>query len=271
MMEIKLFYVFIVFILLSIVTIITILHLVRIQKRHQHELREAKLKAERDSFNIVLQQKELILEEVSRELHDMIGVKIFGLGLLLESEQTLGKLQDPIYSSKFIEALVEEINEIALHVRSISHEYQPRVGSEVSLQGALENFIQRSQESRKHKVKIHFSLNENEFSIQKATAVEIYRILTELIKNILQHSQADYAEILIYPEEELVLIWVKDNGIGLEHLESNLQGIGLKNIQTRLRIYGGKLLFEALADQNGTCIYIEMPQLKSTENENSHG
>lgn len=265
-METKLLYTSLVFLSMSILTLISIAILIKSKFNHQRELREAKIKAERELFRKILTEKEKHLLYVSQELHDIVGVKVFGLGLLLQSEETFRKLKEEAYAPLLIQELLMETNEIAQSIRSLSHEYQPRIGMGVSLQGALNNFIQRILESKKYNCQIHFSMSESAIEIDVYSANEIYRILCELIKNILQHADASKAELLLFPEKESVSIWVKDNGIGLANDPNTLQGTGLQNIQTRLSLYGGTMKIEPAANERGTCIFIEIPYLGTKEN-----
>ena len=95
--------------------------------------------------------------------------------------------------------------------------------------------------------------------------LNIYRIIQELVKNITQHSRASHALVQMQMHEQLLTITVEDNGIGFD-AGTVKNGLGLHNLQTRIRSLDGHYTFESEAGK-GTSVYIEFDLRNITSNE----
>lgn len=107
--------------------------------------------------------------------------------------------------------------------------------------------------------------------------------LQPIIENAIYHGinrmvDEGYIEIKIYGEEEDIIFQVSDNGVGMsqEQCENILKsehdsqnGIGIKNVNERIRIYFGErygLTIESEPDE-GTCVKIRMPKIREERDE----
>ena len=84
----------------------------------------------------------------------------------------------------------------------------------------------------------------------------LYRIIQELLTNISKHAKAKKVAITITQHEDFINIIVEDDGIGFK--TTNTSGIGLKNIQDRLKSFHGTLNIESLVSK-GSFIIIDIP------------
>jgi signal transduction histidine kinase len=152
-----------------------------------------------------------------------------------------------------------EIETIMNDVRNLSHEYAPQIQTVDNLNNALISFISRI--NLKNKIEFKFIIeNDRLYSIDQNLALEIYRIVTELLKNIVSHSQASKAFISISTFKSDVKIEVEDNGIGFNQTkDNNEQGIGIRNIHTRVRLSGGNIKFAEKENNTGTRVVIDLP------------
>lgn len=88
----------------------------------------------------------------------------------------------------------------------------------------------------------------------------IFRMLQEILKNIILHSQAKVIKIKIHFDPSQYRMEIEDNGIGFNVEENlyDLPGMGLKNIQKRVKILGGRLIIKSNLGM-GTIINIFIP------------
>ena len=87
----------------------------------------------------------------------------------------------------------------------------------------------------------------------------VYRIVQELINNIIKHSGATKSLVNISMKKNKLQIFVEDNGIGMDekkYLSPN-KGFGLQNIRNRVRLLSGSISFEQ-SSLGGTKIFIEI-------------
>ncbi|MBK9487347.1 MAG: hypothetical protein IPO07_00155 [Haliscomenobacter sp.] len=85
-----------------------------------------------------------------------------------------------------------------------------------------------------------------EYTFDDQTAVSVYRIVQELVKNTLRHAEASELIVQLSAEDDLLNIVVEDNGKGFDPAEK-LQnpGIGLQSIQSRLTLLHGTMEIES--------------------------
>jgi len=65
----------------------------------------------------------------------------------------------------------------------------------------------------------------------------IYRIIQEFVNNSIKHSGCSSIETTFYPEENNVVIEIRDNGVGFE-IDEVYKGLGLKNMEQRAQASG---------------------------------
>lgn len=78
--------------------------------------------------------------------------------------------------------------------------------------------------------------------------IQLYRISTELINNILKHSEATEAEVKLEYDSHFLLLCIKDNGKGMDiiKMEALGGGIGFKNVYARARELNAQVLVDSV-------------------------
>jgi two-component system, NarL family, sensor kinase len=100
-----------------------------------------------------------------------------------------------------------------------------------------------------------FDDNRLEYNIE----INLYRIIQELISNILKHAKASEVSIQLLKKETYLNIVVEDNGIGFDvNQVKNKKGMGLKNIESRVNSLGGEFNIDS-GKGAGTTITINIP------------
>jgi signal transduction histidine kinase len=94
--------------------------------------------------------------------------------------------------------------------------------------------------------------------------LSVFRIIQELINNVLKHSRASFLHLTQSKNEDYFYIRIHHDGEGLtqekfEELRDVHSGLGLKNIQGRIKILGGKIFFEKDATNTYFKVTIELP------------
>src|SRR5699024_981954 len=91
--------------------------------------------------------------------------------------------------------------------------------------------------------------------LPSSLALTLYRIVQELINNIIKHSDATEVLVQLNRMDNLLAITVEDNGRGFS-LEASREGIGLDSIRSRVDYLSGKLDIQS-KEGMGTSVYIE--------------
>lgn len=229
-------------------TLLTIAFLViRAQQRKKHHL--AIMAEKQESLNKEILAAESERSRISKELHDGIGQQISTLSMNL---QFLKRSKNEEELKDGLNAISEQLKESARDVRDISHQMMPRVLMESGLVDAVDLLL---QQSFKNSPVVHdFVVESENFSLDKKIEISLYRILQELINNIIKHSQASEVHVQLTKTKDQVVMTVRDNGVGIS--TGNRAGHGMQNIQSRIDMFKGKFKIENL---DGTFASINIP------------
>lgn len=91
--------------------------------------------------------------------------------------------------------------------------------------------------------------------------LQLYRVVQEALTNVARHSQATECIISVREENNRIIMFISDDGIGLGERkpaqESDTGGFGLRGMESRIAIIGGN--FRVRWDEDGTEIRLEIP------------
>ena len=204
-------------------------------------VRKEKAAQKQFTHNLILSQ-ESERKRIAGELHDSIGQEL----LIIKNRALLG-LEDICnddsrrdHLSEISSLSSQAINE----VRQITHNLRPYQLDRVGLTKALQSLIERLQSSSEIKFKMFVDNIDNLFPPE--SEINIYRIVQEGINNIMKHSEAASAVLMISKEESNVCITVEDNGKGflqnqIGNVKSENVGFGLSGINERAQILGAAI------------------------------
>jgi len=96
--------------------------------------------------------------------------------------------------------------------------------------------------------------------LDNSLELNVFRIIQELVANVIKHSQAIKSTIQITQHEDNLNIIVEDNGKGFNrsNLDRSTIGMGLTNIEKRVEHLGGNFTIDSIIGK-GTSILIDIP------------
>ncbi len=219
----------------------------RVQKldyKHQEELLHA---------TILTQEKER--NRIARDLHDEIGSKLNVIFLNICRLKKYGEKDEEI---NLITSEVETVIHTTIDsIRFISHELLPPTLEEFGLIETIRE-LQHSY-NLAGKVQVDFTTVDDSHPIENSLIeLNLFRIIQELINNSIRHGKASEIDLMLHSEETFIKLTYQDNGIGFDTSEINYKkGLGMKNIETRLRIINATYQLNSSAE-NGTTVVIEL-------------
>ena len=189
-------------------------------------------------------------KRIAKDLHDGVGQQLSALKRGFE-DFTEHLNVDLKAKAKGLKNLVDET---ARDTREISHRMMPRSLTELGLVPAIEDLLNKTLSSLSIQFEFeHYNLKER---YEERKEVAIYRILQELINNVIKHSGATLVNIQLFENQSSLILMVEDNGKGIQ--QSKTDGIGILNIKNRLNTIKGKVNLEPSAD-TGTIATISIP------------
>jgi signal transduction histidine kinase len=144
-----------------------------------------------------------------------------------------------------------------IEMRRVAHNLMPENLVKFGLDAALKDFCEDINQSGVIKIRyISMGLEGGDFD--QTVAISLYRIIQELVNNILKHAEAKQALVQLTKNGNLILLDVEDDGKGFDHSKMLLStGIGWTNIKSRLEYLNAKVTLDS-APRKGSSIHIEV-------------
>lgn len=211
----------------------------------------------------LIQSQEGERKRIAAELHDSLGqnlliIKNRALMGLTATEQQAAKQQLDRISASVSQA-IEEVREIAYNLRPY---HLDRLG----LTSTIEAMVEKVAASTEIRFTAQIAAIDNLF--KQEDEISIYRVVQECVSNVVKHSRATEAQVLVSRSDHAVQIIVKDNGQGFNPAERTpaAGGFGLTGISERTKMLGGTYRITSASGQ-GTTVSINISTAEPEENE----
>ncbi|MBC7893169.1 MAG: hypothetical protein H7Y12_13210, partial [Sphingobacteriaceae bacterium] len=220
---------------------------------HRSDVERLEGQARIERMQGAMEAEESERRKIADQLHDevagMLALATLQVSSTLEnglahgqSEQKLRKTQDVL-------------TDVSATVRDISHRLTPLAIELHGFRHAVEELAEAISLSGKLRVTpllVGFETNRN---YPGHFLNDLYRIIQELLQNVIKHAQATEATVEVVEHEESVSLLVEDNGRGLP--ESIEPGQGLRTIQARVAHFNGQME-ASRRPEGGTMVVIEI-------------
>ena len=195
--------------------------------------------------------------QIAVALHDQIGQMLAMARMKLRAELK------SVEESQFKENLnqVTELIEDALkQTRSLTFELSPPILEELGFEPALLWLVNQMKD--RFGLTVRFNKVRVPVSLEYEMTILMYQAVRELLMNVIKHAQVRSAKVSITQKHGLILIMVKDHGVGFDSaaIENEFRpgGFGLFSIRERLKYVGGNIQIESQPGK-GTTVKIMAP------------
>jgi two-component system, NarL family, sensor kinase len=225
----------------------------RQKNRYQRELN----RQQNELFNAIAAAQDQERKRIAQDIHDSLGSVLSAaklkLSALKESQDNLSPEETEKYQST-----LKLLDEASAELRNISHNIMPATLSKLGLVAALKNLINTI--SSHSGLQISFSAHDFIERLDEQTEMSIYRIILELINNVVKHAEADKVTVQLIKYPEYINISIEDNGKGFDYDRERhaKKGIGLGNILSRVEYLKGTINVDA-SEGRGTTVIIDVP------------
>lgn len=193
-------------------------------------------------LNAFVQGQEEERKRVGGELHDNIGSKIANLKRLFSSKYADAKMQ-------------KEFDDICEDVRTVAHSITPAEISLVGLSGAIDELLETIEKTEQ--LEVNFNTFQFPESLNEDIATHLFRIIQELLQNVIKHANASMVDIQLFGHKNSVTLSFEDDGQGTIK-KNDPSGLGLRNIRSRVTQMNGQFLFDSIQDK-GTSVLVIIP------------
>ena len=218
--------------------------------RLAEEATQLRLRQQQDVLAAILDTQEEERRRIAEALHNGLGQLLYATKLSLR-----GRDDAPPLAHK--QGTLKLLDEAIRAVRTISFELTPGILEDFGLRTALEELVKRIAPAGLP-VALHL-LNLDE-RLPLPVELSIYRVVQELLNNVMKHAQATDVTVHVAHENGRLEVSVEDNGRGFDPAAlaaAPLAGIGLAGVRNRVALLGGTLTLNAQPGR-GTIVGIEL-------------
>ncbi|MDZ4808590.1 MAG: tetratricopeptide repeat protein [Bacteroidota bacterium] len=223
----------------------------------EQKLKEEQIKFLNEQQQVVSLQSMINGQEtertrIAKDLHDGLG------GLFSTVKMHLSTLQHDVPELKGNQLFgksYELVDNASVEVRRIAHNMMPEVLIKLGLADGLNDMCNNISSGKL--LKVTFQAYGMDKRLNASTEIMLYRIIQELLNNIIKHSQATEVLVQFNRNDNRLHVNVEDNGRGFNTLEADGNNhAGLETVQSRVDYLDGKLSIESQQGL-GTTIMME--------------
>jgi signal transduction histidine kinase len=211
---------------------------------------------ELQSVSNMLDAQEQERKRIAADLHDRLGSMLSTVKLYFNSvEVQIDQLREQNRTQ--YQKATSLLDEACDEVRKISHNLVSGELVKFGLVSALNQLRDTINGTGKLTMEVHaFGMDKR---LDTNAEIALYRVVQELLNNILKHAQASHVVIQLNKIENNLNIVVEDNGVGFDVDAAKIKGgLGLRSVETRVQKLGGTINFDS-GKGSGTTTIIDLP------------
>ncbi|WP_456294563.1 nitrate/nitrite two-component system sensor histidine kinase NarQ [Vibrio sp. AK197] len=208
----------------------------------------------------------LLMEErttIARELHDSLAQSLSYLkiqvALLKKQLSSFPSTETSAQTEQVIAELDTGISSAYIQLRELLTTFRLSL-KEGSFGAALSEMVQQLDQ-RSSSVSIVCQNQLSSMELDAHQQVHLLQLIREATLNAIKHAQATKIDINCYEQDDLIVMSVKDNGIGFDELELKQDHYGMSIMQERASRLNGQLKVTSSAD-HGCEIVLTYPRVK---------
>jgi signal transduction histidine kinase len=228
--------------------------------RYQMQMKQLEAEKQQILLNASIRFQEEERLRIAADLHDDAGPLLATARLYLNenlvNQEKAQQLQS-IFSAKQI------IDDAILLIRNISHSLMPPTLKNFGLESATTDLFQKISGSGSINASARFHDYRERLKVDQELLV--FRIIQELVNNIIKHSNAGFIHLTQNISGNNLYLRIHHDGKGIIHsefdkLNQSAQGLGLKNIASRIKVLKGRIFFEIDPSQTYYKVTLEVPK-----------
>ncbi len=222
------------------------------KRQHNDKIQDLLKKQETKALQSMVTGRENERKRLAKDLHNHFG------SLLATIKVNINGIEEnaiPNYDTLSI-----LVDQACSDMRNISHSLNMGISENFGLVAALKELTDHLKHADDLKVEFEASMCDG--LMDSENEILIYRIVQELISNVLKHADASKLSVLLtcFEEEEHVNILVQDDGKGfdIENVKDKPEGIGLNSLEQLVEECKGEITFDS-NHVSGTTVSIDFP------------
>jgi signal transduction histidine kinase len=217
---------------------------------------QQKLRMRELQINSVIESQEQERKRFAADLHDGMGQLVSALQLTVQS---IKNTRDQEKTISLVENSEQLLNDIQSEIRNIAFNLMPPILMREGLVPATKELIRRINQSAK--IKSEVAVHDVADRLPDLIEISLYRIIQELVSNIIKHSNATYLTLSFTGFGEEIVLTIEDDGTGydLASFQNSKQSNGWRTIQTRIQLIKGHIEFDTVVGRRNNTVTISVP------------
>lgn len=239
------------FLVLTGIVVFILLFYQKKRFRHRQQYLELQSSIQQELLKTQLESQEAAFRQIGEELHDNVGQLLSSTKILLAiTERSLPEVPDTLHTAS--ETLAKAIKDLRALSKSLNREWLEKF----NLIDNLRMEADRINVARMVHVQLDASVAV--LPLRPESQVMLFRVIQEAIQNAIKHAGAAAIDIIIDAGDQVIDVWVTDNGCGFVVTEEACRGLGLLNMEHRTRLLGGRIHWQSEPGL-GTKVSISLP------------
>lgn len=226
---------------------------------NERKMAEETLRHSQELLHNMVSHQERVKEDerkrIAREIHDELGQNLLALRIDIAMLHARTGDKHPKLSAK-VQTALDHLDATMKSMRAIINNLRPPVldlGLNAAIEWQVWDFERRSG------IATELVMGKQDFALDDNCSVAVFRILQESLSNVIRHAQANRVRIDLHKSDNMLLMEVADNGIGIfPDCRRKANSFGLLGIKERVNTLGGTLAISSGQDQ-GTTLTISIP------------
>lgn len=199
-------------------------------------------------------------QRIAADLHDDAGPLLATARLYL-NENLIH--QEPAIQLQSIFSAKQIIDDSIQLIRNISHSLMPPTLKNFGLESAIKDLFEKINGSGVINASARF--HDNRERLKEEQELLVFRVIQELVTNIIKHSHAGFIHLTQNVQGNFSYFRIHHDGKGIlqpdfEKLNYDSVGLGLKNIESRIKVLRGSISFEIDSTHTYYKVTVEVPR-----------
>jgi len=234
------------------------------QQLHQQRLAVMKQEQETRRLKAVMDGEEQERKRIAQDLHDGMGTLLAAAKMHMDA---LAHEMPPVGHNNTYQIAETLVDDACRSVREISHNMVPGAMEQHGMEHTIRELCNTT--SSAHDIPIEFIPYGLDKHLTDTAKVTIYRIVQELLRNVVKHAEAREVIVQLTIEDNILNLIVEDDGKGFDpEKASNGNGLGLGNIKSRVAYLHGQLSIDSRKGE-GSTFTVDIPLQSAFLNTNN--
>ena len=223
--------------------------------RQETKMKTEMMKQQEMAVKAVIEAEENERQRIAKDLHDGVGQMMSAAKMNLSAFQSEIKF-DNEEQKQSLEKVIQLVDESCKEVRTVSHIMMPNALLKNNLAAAIHDFVNKLNNKN---LQAHVNTVGLDERMDSNIETVLYRVIQECVHNAIKHAGATTLDISLIRDKDGISGTIEDNGKGFDVADKeNFEGIGLKNITTRIEYLKGTVDFDS-APGRGTVVAFHVP------------